>query len=83
MLLLLLTGLCGLGFAKHCGTFGSYDALCVTDDAVFLVSVSPCHDHKKNDSIHLHVVYTKGVGPLKLKYTEIKGNINHLVKYGA
>lgn len=33
--------------AAFCGKLGSFDALCIKEDAVYMLSVSPCHQRSE------------------------------------
>eukprot|EP00794_Sanderia_malayensis_P010858 gene10858-12013_t len=46
--------------AQFCGKLGSYNALCVKNDAVFIVTASPCHTKRDSKQIALTIINTKG-----------------------
>ena len=49
--------------AAYCGKLGAFDAMCSTDGALFIISISPCHGknlpNKIDRTIYLTIIDTK------------------------
>ena len=49
--------------AAYCGKLGGFDAMCVNDGVVFIVSISPCHGkdspNKIDRTVYLTIIDTR------------------------
>ena len=80
----MMTLLVGTSSAAFCGKLGSFDAVCLKDDIVFIVSVSPCRtmevSHKIDRTVHLTIIDTRN--KMKQKDLSVQKPITRPLDFG-